>query len=184
MQQFFVTLLMVVAISGCTSINSFSGLFSSENKPEISYKSPDYIRFTGKGAAASFALMSSMGPVGAAIGIAIDEGIAKEIRQNAADSNLDVKQIINYQIFNSEIYNQYDTVSVLEYGFEIKDGSKDFVAAKILLNACVKESCKDYQLSSWDKFEQSNLVTLDMLKTDSNSIKYLFETAFVLKKSE
>lgn len=38
------------------------------------------IRFEGKGAAAGVMMSSSMGPMGIAIGAAIDEGIAKDIR--------------------------------------------------------------------------------------------------------
>ena len=40
------------------------------------------IKYTGKSAVASFALMGVMGPMGAAIGVAIDEGISKDIRKN------------------------------------------------------------------------------------------------------
>jgi hypothetical protein len=37
------------------------------------------IKYSGKGADVSFALMGAMGPMGAAIGVAIDEGILQHM---------------------------------------------------------------------------------------------------------
>ena len=45
------------------------------------------VRFDGKGAAAGVMMSSSMGPMGIAIGVAIDEGIAKDIRSALADAD-------------------------------------------------------------------------------------------------
>jgi hypothetical protein len=64
--------------AGCSSLSLFT------QKPiEIIYTSPDRISFQGKGAGAGIALISSMGPVGIALGVAIHEGIAKDIRTTA-----------------------------------------------------------------------------------------------------
>jgi hypothetical protein len=41
---------------------------------------PQRLRFQGKGAAAGMMMSSSMGPMGIAIGVAIDEGIAKDLQ--------------------------------------------------------------------------------------------------------
>lgn len=64
-------------LSGCASNILFRKI------PALVYIKPDCITFEGKGAGAAFALMATMGPVAAALGVAIDEGIAKDIRDTA-----------------------------------------------------------------------------------------------------
>lgn len=68
-----------VLLSACTSLPQRESRFA------INLAEPTLIRFEGKGAAAGFMMSSSMGPMGIAIGVAIDEGIAKDIR-GALDS--------------------------------------------------------------------------------------------------
>lgn len=55
---------------------------SPEEKPAFDVViASERIHFTGKGVGAGMMLSSSLGPMGIAVGIAIDEGIAKEIHQ-------------------------------------------------------------------------------------------------------
>ncbi len=73
-----------IKILACVSLAWLLMACAGSPKTEMTLVIPDdnYISFTGKGAGAGMALMSTMGPVGVAIGLAIDEGIAKEIRSN------------------------------------------------------------------------------------------------------
>lgn len=67
-------------------LSMFSGCATNkaqhEQVPQYSVviDEPQRIRFSGKGAGAGMMLSSSMGPMGIAIGVAIDEGIAKDIQ--------------------------------------------------------------------------------------------------------
>lgn len=67
--------LIFLALSACSSL-------PAENKIgyQVSLGESPIIRFEGKGAAAGMMMSSSMGSMGIAIGVAIDEGIAKDIR--------------------------------------------------------------------------------------------------------
>lgn len=63
-----------VLLSACTSLPL------KETPYAVKLVDLPLIHFEGKGAAAGVMMSSSMGPMGIAIGVAIDEGIAKDIR--------------------------------------------------------------------------------------------------------
>jgi hypothetical protein len=164
--------------TGCSSFSLFSSTLIEKTLVEIVYSSPDRISFQGKGAGAGIALMSSMGPVGIAIGVAIDEGIAKDIRDTAKEGSVDFKIIFNKAVPNIDILKDTDRIDVKKYGFVIKDGSKDYVAAEVHLLIHRGEVYEELVLSSWE--EQQALekwITLEELKKNSNSIYVLFEMA-------
>jgi hypothetical protein len=58
----------------------------SNRDVQVSYSDRETLAFTGKGAGAGIMLDSLLGGTGVAIGIAIDEGIAKQIRENIEQS--------------------------------------------------------------------------------------------------
>lgn len=162
--------------TGCSSLS-----FTSNNSTqiEIHYSSPDRISFQGKGAGAGMALMSTMGPVGIALGVAIDEGIAKDIRETAKAGNVDFKEMFSKAVLSIDILKNADRIEVKKYGFVIKDGSKDYVAAEVHLKV-INEANKasDVILSSWpSQQETENWVTLDDVKSKSEKIEMLFKMA-------
>lgn len=53
------------------------------------------VKYSGKGAGASAMLMSSMGPMGVAVGIAIDEGIGKDIHTGFSEAGGDIGQLMH-----------------------------------------------------------------------------------------
>jgi hypothetical protein len=61
---------------------------------EIRFTEPKQIVFQGKGAGAGIALMSAMGPVGIAIGVAIDAGIAKDIGTASIQQGFDIDALL------------------------------------------------------------------------------------------
>ena len=101
--------------SACTTLG-----FQSQTPVEIHYSSPDRISFQGKGAGAGMALMSSMGPIGIAIGVAIDEGIAKDIRETAVEAGVSFKTLLRDSVSDIEALNLADRIEVKRYGFVIK----------------------------------------------------------------
>lgn len=60
----------------------------------LAFDDPQRIRFQGKGAAAGMMMSSSMGPMGIAIGVAIDEGIAKDIQAAADKAGCALDQVV------------------------------------------------------------------------------------------
>ena len=82
---------------GFSCLAACSALNTGKNAPAITLLEPESLKlsFSGKGSAAGVMLVGSMGPMGIAVGVAIDEGIAKDIRtafDNAGYSLLDFTQ--------------------------------------------------------------------------------------------
>jgi hypothetical protein len=167
-----------VTNSGCTSLSLFTGTFVEKTPVEIFYNSPDRISFQGKGAGAGIALMSSMGPVGIAIGVAIDEGIAKDIRDTAKAGDVDFKTLLKDSVATMDTLKDADRIDVKRYGFVIKNGSKDYVAAEVRVTVTKGDITNDVTLSSWSNQEAlKNWVTLDDVKTKPEAIEKLFVMA-------
>lgn len=72
-----VSALVVLNSGACSSVTGKG----SARVIAVQMPDPNRIRFSGKGAGAGMMLSSSMGPMGIAIGVAIDEGIAKDIQK-------------------------------------------------------------------------------------------------------
>jgi hypothetical protein len=167
------TIVMALAISACSSLP-----FSFNNSIEITYSSPDRISFQGKGAGAGIALMSTMGPVGIALGVAIDEGIAKDIRANAESGGIDFKRIFDLTVSQSDLLKNAERIEVKKYGFVIKNGSKDYVAAEVDLVITEGGEVHTLRLSSCGSQQELELwVTLDDIKTKPEAIEKLFSMA-------
>lgn len=80
---------------------------------------PESVRigFEGKGAAAGVMMSSSMGPMGIAIGVAIDEGIAKDIREALGRADCNLHDVIS-KSFQEAARVHAATVIPLAYGSE------------------------------------------------------------------
>jgi hypothetical protein len=87
---------LMLCLIAFTQLNACSTHPSKPNAPNIhvTYAEDFRIRFSGKGAGAGMMLMGSMGPMGIAIGVAIDEGIAKDIRTALENSNERVDSLV------------------------------------------------------------------------------------------
>ncbi len=88
---------------GCTvsrgPINHFSSLTINTQQEKFSYK--------GKGSSAGFMLMSTLGPAGIAVGIAIDEGISKDITKTAlAERSLDSGEEGGFQALLADYFQK------------------------------------------------------------------------------
>lgn len=156
-------------ISGCS-------LFGYKNSQNTIYiENTATTKYTGKGAGASFALMGAMGPVGAAIGVAIDEGISKDIRKNIENSGFDLVAHLCEQYRKQEI----DCVSDAEKAQQIlviqsieltSKGSDDWMRFK------VKATHADSSAIETQRVYQSGetKVTLEQAKENTGSIRNLF----------
>ncbi len=128
--------LVIMQLAACS-------VFPSNNIKTINLKfnEPNRISFQGKGAGAGIALMGTMGPVGIAIGVAIDEGIAKDIRKAVASDKGDSKVFVanmvasqlkeqGYGVTMNAKQPTYPIITIKRYGFKIINGSTDATAAQ------------------------------------------------------
>lgn len=153
----------------------------------VSYAEPNRIQFSGKGAGAGMALMSTMGPMGMAIGVAIDEGIAKDIRtvinQTGFSVQTQLQQNLQQAGFNIAESNTPDApkLHIKGYGFKSqpKDG-EDYAIAWIkaeLTNRDGSVKTLEYQ-GDINNPEQAAL--LGQLKRDGEVSSYLFKQTIQL----
>lgn len=188
MKLISILLLATVGLTSCSSNN-----VASDNivvKTHIA--EPNKVRFSGKGAGAGMMLMSSMGPMGIAIGVAIDEGIANDIEKTAKASELDIAALISQQLssvlkvkartktFEMQLANEI-TIDILRYGFITHPGEGDLVTAQLHLDIKLQDS-------SWltvkypeqlTKVQQKKIKTstLENVKHDEQIINDLFNHA-------
>ena len=138
-------LFITLIITGCSS---FYGKESSA--VNVYFSEPNRIQFQGKGAGAGIALMSTMGPVGIALGVAIDEGIAKDIREAAITGGFDMPSYISQSIDNQSktgwqpvfvdgtsvspsLKSEFPNIVVKRYGFKTTGEANDATSAELVV---------------------------------------------------
>ncbi len=139
----------------------------------------DRVRFHGKGAGAGMMLMSSMGPMGIAIGVAIDEGIGKDIDASARKAGLDMRSITQSAIDKVGAVHLRSIV-IERYGFVTRSGDNDPVAAQLHLSATNTEG-KEIMVKYPDDFDDAVVKTypLDEVKARGEVSKQAFEAALL-----
>ena len=132
-------------IAGSLLFSACSSLQGNQ-QPEFSVNiaEPERVRFSGKGAGAGMMLMSSMGSMGIAIGVAIDEGIAKEINEAAVAENIDVRALVKTAFSQTQGAKNIQSVNVERYGFVTRSGDGDPAVAELKMDVV----CKDESTSS------------------------------------
>lgn len=135
----------------------------------ITFAQPQHLHFSGRGAAAGVMLTSAMGPMGVAIGAAIDEGIAKDIQAaldaNGVNINTIVREAFNRAwaagAFDNRALERPVNIHILQYGFETVAGDAERVKAVVEVEVgakkvvCVRES-------------NGNRAQLSAIKSDGN----------------
>lgn len=174
---FFRSCFLIILI---LSIASCAIRYQPASTLNITLPDPDRIRFQGKGAGAGMMLMSSMGPMGIAIGVAIDEGISKEIDGAARESGFDIKNIFGLAFQKIGSGNSVNTLTIERYGFITRFGDDDPVAAQLHVNI-VRDDGSKLSVKYPDDFgKESILLTpLELIKTDGDAIIKSFEFATV-----
>ena len=129
-------------------------------------------------------MMSSMGPMGIAVGVAIDEGIGKDIDEVAKAASLDivvlVKEAFDYALSAMETKPQGEiNIHIDRYGFITEAGDGDPVIAELALSLNGAETIRfpDFLTAQ----ERSGLTAqLDSVKTDAITIKEQLKKASML----
>jgi hypothetical protein len=111
----------------------------------VEYGDRQTLYFTGKGAAAGMMMDSLLGGTGVAIGIAIDEGIAKDIAAaiQKANPEFDIRKLVQEQLAiasNDVATKNWQSLVIEKYGFKVSDG--DYVSPVLELTVNCKGSAK------------------------------------------
>jgi hypothetical protein len=178
-----VIVLCLVSLSflGCSNLVSVG----NNETVLIKFPEPNRIQFQGKGAGAGIALMSTMGPVGIALGVAIDEGIAKDIREAASISGFDMPSYISNSIDEhsqagwkavfvnqanasniSSLKSEFPNIVVKRYGFKTTGAVNDATSAELVVFV---------NMSKEDKLEYhypNDFIPVDGEKKTSNIPSY------------
>ncbi|MBB1422062.1 hypothetical protein H5200_09045 [Pseudoalteromonas sp. SG43-7] len=158
-----IIILSLLMLLGCQTLNTIP----------IEVNISQEVTFSGKGAGAGIALMSAMGPSGLAIGLAIDVGIAKEIKKNITHQQLEssIKSILSkynsVQLQNDHIH--YFEITTLK--FQSFSDDSDPTAVIIEGNILFKDErlLPFSNISYYEKYI-TPLMLLKSKKSESNAL--------------
>jgi hypothetical protein len=188
--QIFVLSISVFLLTSCAPIQK-----TSLKLPEISVsiKDQDRIRFSGKGAGAGMMMSSSMGAMGIAIGVAIDEGIGKDIHsafvteggnfsllvQAETESWLSETCKKEMQANDLCVSNSNLQINVYRYGFVTTAGDNDPVKPELEIGFILNEA-QETRLSLKETDLSLAQLPLSVAKTDgklvTNSLRLGYQT--------
>lgn len=177
MKSVFSIAAAVVLLASCAQVS---------HTDHIAYQAPDRVKFQGKGAGAGIALMSTMGPVGIALGVAIDEGIAKSIDENARQHNVDLVEEFRKRLA-AEMGTalsvragqmQFPLIKVTHLGFKVVDASANDASSAELIIEYQKDASSTQTLNFPGK-ETTGLTTypLEQIKQDAEAARVLVQNA-------
>ncbi len=141
----YLVLLICLYLASCAAIDKpvenlkQNELLAWQQALTVTLPEPNRPRFSGKGAGAGMMMMSSMGPMGIAIGVAIDEGIAKDIAGQLVLSGVALPESIQtafvQYLINTSEYSAGTKVhlEIQRYGFITQRGDNDPITAEIHL---------------------------------------------------
>ena len=130
----------------------------------ISFAGKESVSFTGRGAAAGIMLDSVMGAGGIAIGIAIDEGIAKEISTNlhAHAKDFSIQNTLRSQIDKSTDKNLLE-IKIKNYVFRTYPKGDDQISAWLDLEfVCKNKSHSINYPQDFSEVSSEDFMTIKM----------------------
>jgi len=141
----------------------------STSQINIQIQGKQSLSFTGRGAAAG-AMLDSLMPGGIAIGIAIDEGIAKDFYKSILDYQPDfsIQKLIHSHLKKS--HSNFDHIEIKSYGFRTSSKGENQISAWLDLQFVCKQNVVDVAYPS----DFSDIATEDFDRLKNNG-KKLFE---------
>ncbi|WP_196158991.1 hypothetical protein [Reinekea sp. G2M2-21] len=123
---------LLLGIFACALLVGCSAL--SVKEPSVEVQPGAQFSYSGRGAGAGVALMSTMGPVGIAVGVAIDEGIRKDLEKSAQMAGFDIVALVNSAYKENWVeYLKGDVVTIVEYGMQDVRGSDDIMSPYLVI---------------------------------------------------
>jgi hypothetical protein len=166
--SFTLLFLLTACLTSCTTLRY-------RNIP-VTYSDRETLAFTGKGAGAGIMLDSLLGGTGVAIGIAIDEGIAKQIRENIeqSDSSYNYAKELKKRVDRKSLKG-LEAIVIDRYGFRTAKGEGDMVTAWLVVNVSCKKST--IKITYPDDFSDPASASLSQIKTDADAAILLLSKA-------
>jgi len=183
--------LIVVSLLGACSLMSQKPV--DQASVSISIENQDRILFSGKGAGAGMMMSASMGAMGIAIGVAIDEGIAKEVHESFVSLGNDFSEMIktetNFWLANVCNANQATSeaicqpnlnliIKVYRYGFVTTSGDNDPVKPELDIGFVLntgEEHCLNLK-----SVEEASKAPLEIVKKDGKVTSELLTKSYQL----
>lgn len=176
---------LCVSASSCSFIQKSREIVFAVSVPETLA-----VRFEGKGAAAGVMMSSSMGPMGVAIGVAIDEGIAKDIRGALDGVDCRMDKIVeisfaaisrNYGVgvapISSPPASRLDiVVQVDEVKFRAFPSERDLTLAEVAMT--IDRGGVVYELASTSTKDAGGGIPLEAVRTDGHEACHLLQAEF------
>ena len=179
------------ALAGCTTVTPAG---RDTLAVTVEFAVPDRSRFSGKGAGAGMMLSSTLGAAGVAVGIAIDEGIGKDLQAVADDGGIGIKPLLMAALRQQVRLSDRDLrpvaagaellIRVERYGFILQPGRDDPTAAQLSLRVSRPGSATREPLylqypTDFQSPDAAPLPTLPLarLKTNPADIEYLWRRA-------
>lgn len=146
----------------------------------VSFGDRDALFFTGKGAAAGIMMDAFLNGAGVAIGIAIDEGIAKDISAaiQKANPQFDIRNLVREQLVTVSkelVTENWQGLVIEKYGFQVGDG--DFVSPVLELRVNCTDGARPIRFEKDSTV--SNEAELGLIKTDGKVAEGLLQRAVV-----
>lgn len=125
---------LLISASGCSLMQA-----TPDKTLHVNWQDPQKFYFQGKGAGAGMALMSTMGAMGMAIGVAIDDGISKEISKTQQTSGKTIEDLLYEVTTTSNVHikwqntksNSLPSLTIERIEFNIVRGDNDATGVKI-----------------------------------------------------
>jgi hypothetical protein len=168
---------LLLGIFACALLVGCSAL--SVKEPPVEVQPGTQFSYSGRGAGAGVALMSTMGPVGIAVGVAIDEGIRKNLEKSAQMAGFDIVALVNsaYEE-NWDEYLKGDAVSIVEYGMQDVRGAEDVMSPYLILSRASLNGPEqvEFRYTLLSEEQLSSLFTLQDYRHDGSKIIAAFQT--------
>ena len=142
---------------------------------QVTYGERQSLYFTGRGSAAGIMMDSLLGGAGIAIGIAIDEGIAKDISAAILAANPDfsmdalVRDVLHEKVKQGMNVNGLTSVVIVKYGFQAAPDDKVVPLVVLQLN-CESAAIPVIEFISDEK---EKAIPFEQSKTDGALVEKL-----------
>ena len=176
--------IIVCIVVGTSLLGCSSSTLKQHDEIEVTFSDPNRLRFSGKGAGAGMMMMSSMGAMGVAIGVAIDEGIGKDIEKMANEAGVNLPDLISQNI-KQTLANTGgpfpEWIVVERYGFKTSVGKGDPIVAELRVRYTFADESsllihypEDSQHTPADALLS---VQFEQVKTDARRVEQLMRDA-------
>lgn len=151
---------VMLILSSCVSNSAY--------ELDVKFTDRATMAFTGKGAAAGMMMDAYLGGAGVAIGIAIDEGIAKNIAENIVHlyPDFNILSVVKNELqLKSYRFMQPAKVEIISYGFRTVPGEGDLAAAWLTIKFTNRDG--DVTINYPQDFGSVKTAELSLIKSDA-----------------